>query len=994
MKQIITSLALFFIHYLVSAQTLTSSAANDFLSAFQNDDSVQFKMVNLKHQAEITALLNLAASTNCNRIFSCILEQFPDIDSDMPILLALTSGNQEMLSTALDKNHSLGEYSVNNLLSPAWSKNNDDNDDEFGDYDSLLMLLPMEIYLPKTSFNDYLPLLFTSCTDEERVNVALWLIEKQQEFDFLDLPKLKILGPEYNPVVQLLKKKLRELHINQSVYGFESLTQLQVYSAVLENDLSELKALADDVDTFEFNINEFNLLFYAVKYSNQPIIKFLLSRGANANWHNEEYSMSILKVILARGDPLIFQEVIPHIQNTEIQNDEDDTPIISCLKSFYNLAPIADNFSERMFYLKALKELRNIGANFNHEFFDGVKNTIIRPINFVPERMDDSLARSVAILVLEHTSDQIQIANYSSKFNYLNQADKQIITLLSQKLNNINPLFYNKTLEEANLFPFILKESVRLPDLKVFSSLLRSACYYKDVQKVRWLLNDVPLIYAKRNYSLNSDSLRRVIVNSPVAGDGENVLYYFLKNDLPIDWSSKSILKALMAAGSDLYQMRTFDNNRPIDLLLTSASYQKHYINEILSGLLLRVKLNCDSPSDWEKEPSTGNLYRKSILVYQRDKIWLQNLKNCVNMDLNSSALSPAPNRRVNITGIGSFNLGTFPVQSCDPINIDKLVGSPPNRFSVYEFKNSIHIEDCPFISTIRYWKDASSLRAELRTQGNSGLQNMQMSIKGEIAIPATKLNASEHAIPPIIIIRNSGDPVVIHQNNVSININKNEENVYDRSKGPLQIEYQRNSNNLNLKLEIFGRIHDTKYPDLIVPNSNDVLSRLFLYAEILRLQDHILSNPGQTEEERIYRRHNEVVIHLLSEYTLQRGFPKKVKEEYEQNLVNLGDINQLIEQLGRFYEQHSVLDFNDVPQLNLILQALINEPLLTDQQRNDYIALVQRLEQAGEDSELWNSYGQLMNSELLQLAVRQLDEKSRLDLEIILYDGHLKLEE
>lgn len=985
MKFRIVILAFLLIPVMASAQSLTLSAAKDFLPAFQKDDSLLLNTTNLRYNADGTVLLSLASATNSPKIFRYILNHFPNADAEMPTLLALHAANRAILGVVLDKHQSLGEYPVNYLLKSAWAK----DDGDLIPTESIMELL-LSICLPETGSKDYLPLLFTPLSDADRAKTAVWLISQQQAFDYRELPHLRKLGPDYRIAIQLLTQRLYDLPLSQPIPGFDSRTEALIFAAMLNNDLVEIKKVSEDAETMEFLVSDQSLLSHAVTHADIAVIKYLLSRGVNADWRNDESGESILMSVLTRGDQAVLHAVIPYIRDIDIRNWEGNTPVYFCIDSFFSRKAATENFGHREFYLAALKALRNSGANFNRRN-GGFK----LPIDLLPENLEDSLARSVAILVLEQTIDQIALDNYAGSFGYSESADMQVLTLLCQKLEDTGSLLYNSNLEKAGLFPAILQESKNLPDSKVYSTLLRSACYRKNVQKVRWLLNDVPLVYAKRNSSFNPDSLRKIIVNSPVAGEGENAIYYFLHQEHTIDWSSKSILKALIAAGANLYQMQTYDQKRPVDLLLSSATYKKGYANEILSGILPEVKLNCDTPSAWETEQATGDLYRKSILAYQRDKSWLNNLKNCISMDLIGPQVSPAPNRRVNITGVGLVSLGRFPVEGCGPIDMFKTAGSPSRH--VFSFDTSVGKTD-PYrmYSKTLTRKDASSIRVDIQVRGEIAVENIKMSVKGEISIPASKLDINDHVIPPLVIIRNKGDQIVINQNDVPSHLGKNEEKICDRSKGPLKINFDRNATKSDLQIEILGRVQDTDFSDLIVPNSNDVLSRVLLYAEIARLRGLISSNPGRTEEEQIYRKNDEVIIHLLSEYALQRGFPEKVKEEHKQNQAQLADINRLMEPLGQFYQQHSLLDFNNVPQLKKTLQALIDGHQLADQQRKDYRALLQRLDQASQLSELAETYGLLMNSELLQQAERQLDEKNRLNFEANLYmsSGHLELGE
>lgn len=976
-------LALLFISCIARAQTLSPSAASELLPAFRNDDSTLFKSQITPHAAEGTVLLQLACVTNAPRIFRYVLDHYHNIDPDLAILLALHYASRPILEAALQKPLSLGEYPVNTVLASAWTKNEDEPIPS-----ERVMELLVYASLPETSIDDYLPLLLRVPDAATRAAVAAWLIGRQQAFDYYELSRLGSLEPAYQPVVELLVQRLRNLPAGEPIRGFGSRHQALLYAAVQSNDLKELKSLAEDAETLEFTVPGNHSLFsFAIEHAGLPVIKFLLSRDIDPDYYHAQSRRSVLGALLARGDQAILQAVMPYIKSTTIELEQGNTPVFYCVQSFFKLVPAAENASQRQFYLSALKLLRYSGADFNQ--FSGQFQL---PIHLLPKTLGDSLARSAAILVLEQTSDDLGLAAYASQFTYATPADLPVLKVLCQHMKDPGKLFYNSDLQKAGLFPLILQEARHLPALKTYSVLLRSATYYKNVQQVRWLLNDVPMAYMKRDPSMNPDSIRRVIVNTPLAGDGENILYYFLSQEHTVDWASKSVMKALMAAGSDLYQWQTLDRKRPIDLLLASAYYQKQYANEILSGLLPDVQLQCDDPGAWQ-QTSTGDLYRKSLIAYQQDKNWLQQLKNCISMDLNGSAVTGKPNRRVNITGVGRVALGSFPLKSCEAVEAYKIAGNP-QRY-VFNFSSGAGIGPYPVFSVNEQRKEAASLRATFDVKGHSGVENMTMSVTSTINIPGSVLDTGNHSIPPMILIRNNGDQVIVQQQNVPSYLAKGMEEIFDRSKGPIQVMYQRNHDEIELRLEIYGRLHDTEYPDLVVPIDTDPVSRLRLYAEIVRLRNQVRNNPGKTTADQIYRKQDEVLIHLLSEYALQRYYPKKVKEEYDQNLRQLADINRLMEPLGQFYQQYAVLDFNNVAQLKKTLQALIGESTLNEQQRRNYTALLQRLDEATQLSQLADTYGQLMNSELLQQAEKQLDDKRRIGLEAALYatGGHLTLD-
>jgi hypothetical protein len=988
-------LALLIVPNITSGQSIFPSAANDLLPAFRKDDSTMFKSVISKYPADGTELLNLAGATKCPRIFRYVLNHFPGADPKPSIQLALVAANQPILEVALDKQESLGEYPVNKVLATAWNKKEFDlNSVEYIlQYNSGKLLTTVGIPLPEASLEDYVTLLVEAPSDVARTKVAAWLISRQEPFDYSDfseLVQLKKSGQRartaYRGIIEQLIQLLRDMPPSQPVGDFASSTHALMFTAVYYNDLKELKVLAEDAETVEYTVGNRNLLSYAIANNSLPVIKFLLARGANADWRHAISHASILNDVLKGGDLAVLQTVMPYVHTPDIQMETGHWPVFFCTKSFYGLPATARYAAQRQFYFTALQALGYSGADFNkanalHE----------SPVHMLPAEMADPLARSVAILVLEKTYDQPSLDTYAGKFNYLGDADRLVVTVLCQIVRNSGSLLNNSDFEKAGLFPVILQEAVYPPALRTISSHLYSACFSKNVQKVRWLLNDVPLAYMKRNASLDPDSIRKVIVNSS-RGNNENVLYAFLHNEHTPDWSSKSIVKALIAAGSDLYQLATFEQKGPIDLLMASDKYQKYYANEILSGLLAAVALDYDAPDAWSKVPSTGDLYRNSILAYEQDKGWLKDLKNCVKMDLLGPGITAAPNRRVNITGIGNVPLGTFPIESCAPINVDKWAGSPQRL--VFDFKSSIDVSAYPVFSITTAIKDASALRANISITGRAELEKMNLSVNSTINVPASTLTASDRAIPPLIFIRNNRQQVVIHQKSISTPLAKNAEIVCDRSKGPLRIEYQANSDNLDLGLEIFGCVQDTEFPDLVVPNNHDILSRMRLYGEIVRLRNRIRSNQGEPDAAHVYNRQDIVVIHLLSEYALQRSFPQAVKEEYDQNLAQLSGTNGLLESLGQFYEQHAVLDPTNVSHLKTTLRALIDSPMLTKEQRKIYTDLLHHLNQDTPLSQLVETYGQLMNSELLQQAERQLDNKKRLDLETALYavGGHLKL--
>lgn len=973
-------LALLFIGCNVYAQPLSPSAAKELLPAFRNDDSTLFKSAVKDHTPDGTVLLQLASVTNAPQVFRYVLDHYPSIDADLAIQFALQYANKPILQAAMQKPVPLGEDAVNAVLAAAWKKNEEEQEPSLAVVKELLVSLS----LPEESIADYLPLLIREPSAATRAAVASWLISRHQAFDYNDFPMLGNLPSDYKPVVDLLVQQLRDLPAGKPIRGFLSRRHALLFYAVQTNDLPALKELAEEAETLEFSVPGHHSLFsYAVERSGLPVIKYLLTRDVNPDYYHPESRRSVLGSLLTRRNQPALQAVMPYIKTTAIELEDGNTPAYFCTQSFYTLQADAANAPHRQFYLSALKALRHSGADFNQP-----NGRYRLPVHEIPNTLEDSLARSVALLVLEQTTDALSLMSYASQFTYT-PSDLPVLRVLCQQMNDPGNLFYNSGLQKAGLFPMILQEAKHLPALRIFTILLRSASYNKDVQQVRWLLNDVPMAYLKRDATMNADSIRRVIVNTALAGDGENALYYFLSHEHEVNWASKSVMKALMAAGADLYQRRMPDQKRPIDLLLASASYQKQYANEILSGLLPNLQLQCDGADAWQ-QTSTGDMYRTSLIAYQEDKKWLQQLKNCITMDLSGSSVTPKPNRKVKITGVGMVALGTFPIESCVPVEAHKIAGNPA-RF-VFDFSSGIEISAAAFYTGSAERKEAAALRAAIHVKGHSGVEKMTMAVTSAINIPASRLDTGNHAVPPMILVRNNGDQIIVNQQDVPSYLAKDMEQAFDRSKGPIQIVYQRNHEKNELQLEIFGRIHDTEYPDLVVPIDTDPVSRLRLYAEILRLQNQVRSNPGKTTTDQISRKQDEVLIHLLSEYALQRYYPKKVKEEYEQNLRQLADINRLMEPLGQFYLQYTVLDFNNIAQLKQTLQTLIDEPSLGEQQRRDYVALLKRLNEATQLSQLADTYAQLMNSELLQQAEKQLDDKKRIGLEVALYatGGHL----
>lgn len=966
----------------IHGQVLSQSEADALLPAFRNDDSTTFQKVIEIYNVDVSGLVDLASVTNNPKIFRYLLNNYPDIDTETSVSLAISFGKKPILEVALNNSISLGEYPINDLLAYSWFKEEDDESS------NLLLELLLYSLIPESSIDEYLPLLENKSAEKDLIESAIWLIEQDQGFDYSDLSKLANLSPDFKPIFNLLVKRLYELPEDLEVPGFENKYQALIYAAVLDSDLSFLKELDEYTESFEFTVPENqNLFSFAVLKSSMPVIKFLLSRDVNPNYHHLESRNSVLGALLIRRDESILEMVMPYITSTSMILEDAHTPVSHCVKSFFELELLESNKIIRQFYFSALKSLRFSGADFNQE---NLHHQL--PIHGLSENLKDSLSRSVALLVISQTSDELSLEMYAGVFKYLTSEDYSVLSLLCQQMKDPSQLFYNSNLKKSGLFPLILQEVNSLPPLDVFSILLRSACYYKNVQEVRWLLNDVPMAYLKRYPLIDQDSLRNILVNTPDPWEGENILFSFLKQDHFVDWESKSVMKALMASGADLFQQTTQAAKRPIDLILESNNYQKGYANEILSGLLPNLQLQLDDPGAWN-QTSTGDLYRKSIIAYQEDKNWVRQLKNCITMDLSGSGISPLPNRRVNIAGVGLVELGNFPVKTCDPLDLYKIAGSPPRY--VFNFRSSIGIHNSSLITTREGYNDFESLVASINLDGKSNLEKTTMNVSSVINIPGFIMNYANHSIPPAIVIRNNGDQVIIKQQNKSSYLSKGMEQIFDRSKGPLEVLYNRNNEDCQLRLDIFCRFQDTEFPDLMVPVDTDLVSRIRLYAEIIRLQKRIIKNPNKTTEDQIYRRQDEVLIHLLSEYALQRYYPKQVKEEHDQNIRRMTDLNKLMEPLGQFYLQYSVLDFNNLPQLKKTLQELIDGPLLTVQQKNDYTYLLQRLDNSTQLSELAESYGQLMNSELLQQAEKQLDDKKRIILESALYGstGHLNLD-
>lgn len=964
---------------LTRAQPVSQETATAMLPAFRKDDSTLLKTLLAGHHANDTVLINLAAATNAPRIFRYILDHFPAADVELPVFIALRAGNQPVLEAVLDKQLSLGEYPVNQLLATEFAK-----EEENTSFDLYLELLLLAC-IPESSLNDFKPLLIREATPEERADIATWMIGRQLEFNYQEYHRLVKLPPVYQPVARLLVQQLRNTQPGQTIGGFDDAGQALVFTAVLNNDLPVLRSAADGVETVEFNIGNRSLLSYAVAWSDLAVIRFLLARGADPDWQDAPKGLSVLGTLLNRGDETILQTVMPYIKKTDITLKDGNTPVYHCVYLFYQEHPDSAAASRRKFYLTALKALRHNSADFNqlngrHEL----------PLDLVPGELKDSLSCSTAILVLEHTTDQMALYLYGGRYKHTSPGDIPVLRTLCRQMPDAGSLFYNSDLAKAGLQPLMLQEVRQLPGLQVFSNLLRSATYSKNVPQVRWLLNEVPKAYANRNASMNPDSIRKAIVNTSTTGDGENVLYYFLNQTHTIDWPARSVMKALMAAGADIYQEQTSDRKRPIDLLLSSAEYQKGYVNEILSGLLPEVHLQCNDSAAWQRT-ATGDNYRKALLTYQQDRKWLQQLQNCITMDLSGPSVTGPPNRRVKITGVGTVPLGTFPMKRCDPFEADKIAGNPP-RF-VFSFSSRLSTSPSQVFSSSGFQQGASSVRASLVVEGHAGVENMTMTVTDSIDIPGAVYDADNHSIPPMIFIENDGDPVIVHQQDAPHHLVKGAREAFDRSKGPLQIRYQHNSGKAGLSLNIYGCIQDTEFPDLVVPVGADPVSRMRLYAEIVRLQDRIRADTGKTAGNQVLRKQNEALIHLLSEYALQRYYPQRIKEEYQQNLTRITDINKLLEQLGLFYEQHAVLDFSNVGQLRATLQALLDDPLLSVQQRREYTDMLRQLNQATELSQLAAAYGNLMNTELLQQAERQLDDKKRINMEVALFmnGGHLK---
>jgi hypothetical protein len=898
MKSQFVFLLLIFTGCCAVAQRLSVPAANDFLPAFQKDDSVGFKAAQAIHKADPELLLCLAGASSCPKIFSYLVLHHPGVDTELPLRLALGVADDHILKMALDRRMSLGEYPVNQLLAAVWGNDDDDGYDPAGISEYM-----MGMSLPDAAFGDYKLLLPAPVTAASRAKTATWLIAAGQDFDFLDLPKLQLLAPEYKDVTKALYRRLGDLPEGGQIPGFGSRRQALLFAAVLNDDLAELKRIAENVQTLEMTIADQSLLNYAVDKAGLPVIKFLLGNGANADWSDQQSGKSVLGTALARRDKAVLAELMLYLKPISFRDGSGDMPVLFCVKRFFECPVSPEQLETREFYFYALKELRRAGADFDQ--YNGRYETAV---NLLPVTMEDSLARSVVLLVLEKTADQRNLGEFSSSFRYTDQKDMPVLALLCQKLLDPGPLFYNRDLEGAKLFQLILQQSVNLPDTRVFSVLLRSACYQKDIQKVRWILNDVPLLYLKRNAGLNSDSLRKSIVNAPVAGYNENVLYYFLQHSHTPDWHSRSVVKALMAAGADMYQLQSQDKKRPIDLFMESDSYQKQYSNEIISGLLATIAFDFGAPDAWEKVPATGDFHRKSILSYQGDKKWLESLKNCLELDFGGAG-TVGNARRVRVTGFGIVELGKFPLSACEPLDLSKIV-TVQGQYA-YMIGSGAGVRtylDYPLIEGYNYM---NACAANFSIKGSTGIENLTFKLKSKIDIPAAALNESEHFIPPMIIVHNNGDPVLVHQGGIVTTIVKNAQAVLDRSKGAIKLEYQFNGDRPDFRMDIFGRIEDTIFPDLLIPDQNDVQSRLKLYGEVVRLVSRIRDNANRTEEEKILRRQDEVTVHLLSEYALQRGYPKKVKEESDLNVRQLEDLDRLLGPLGEFYAKHTVLDFN-----------------------------------------------------------------------------------
>lgn len=983
-KPYLSFLLLLFSWNFAMGQQLTLPAAKDFLPAFQRDDTVLLKTTLARQPTPPSSLLLLASATNCPHLLDYLLGNYPGLDSRTAVSVALMGANRQVLDIALKHGVSLGGRPVNQLL-----RLTRDQDNEAVTADVILGLL-FYAFLPESAISGYQSLVVPVPDDTERAEVAAWLIGRQQGFDYRELDLVKDQGPVYQPVFQLLVRRLADILAGAALPGFPSRSAGHLFSAVMSDDVAALRRLLDSGAVAEVMIGERSLLSFAVSDAGLPVVKLLLNRGADANWHEEQSGQSVFSAALKRGDRAIFRELLPYINNFNRVDGRGNAPVFYCIKNFFLLPAGPGQNVQRLFLLNALKDLGRSGADFNQP-----GENQARPVSLLPKTPEDSLSVSLVLSVLDRLTDQFQLGSYAEKFHYDSAADRPILTLLCRKLENIEPLFYDDGLEKAKLFPVILQEARRLPDPRIFSPLLRAACYAHDVQKVRWLLNEVPSGYLQRSPGLHTDSLRALLVNTPVAGCNENILYFFLNTPHTPDWSSKAILKTLIAAGGDLYQEQSCDSKKPIDLLMASDTYQKAYGNEAMTGLLKGMAFSFDGPGDWVKEPATSDRYRIAILAFQRDQSWLENLKNCFTLDVSGAGVSRGAFRRVNVDRIGLVDLGKFPQQSCGPLKLSKVL-IPAEGKEAYDFSAANAYRPYGAFPFVYQRKDFTSFVAEFDMNGSTGIIGLSFNLDCKIDIPPVTLTEKEHDVPPLVIIRNHEDAVQVWQNGIPTSVPGSGQKTFDRSRGALQITYQAATDKARLRLEVFGRLNDTGYPDLLVPVKNDALSRLHLYAEIMRLRRQTRHTAALSEEEQIYRKQDSVVIHLLSEYALQRGFPQKSQEEYRATTEQLAGINRLLGPLGQFYEQHAVLDFNNLQQLQQTLQTLVAAPGLSPDQRALYGNLLKKLVAAGELSDLAETYGQLMNTELLQQAEQQLDNNRRLALEMALYaaGGHLKLED
>lgn len=813
--------------------------------------------------------------------------------------------------------------------------------------------------------------------------ITKWLVSIGYKVDYAQVQELMLTTGSLQEKIWMYLLSL----VKNGENGITKNTMLLL--AISSQDHNYVKTLLEegDIDA-SFVQKDSCMLEYAIHRNDASIVTMLLQANANTNWISSKLTHSVISEAALSGNYSLFRLFEPYIKDINLKHDHGNN-VLHILAAWSSGSGAGQTCFSGIIghdyvdgHQKIVDELKNLGLNFNQ-----VNDCGDTPLDVLATQGKKEW-KGVAASIFSNTYLENSLNKFAVPYIYLATTDTTIVKIITSRLDNLEELIGNLTINPyLNNLP--VKDSLvqrlvfyahRIPDEHYWGKELSEFTLAGNANMVRWILSDIPQKKGLILKTNNLDSLRSLIVNEPDDKGNTPVLNLLKASLIPRNSTFLQMTKAILSASPDLMLKNKSKENAYV-LLSREPELEKMVYRYFQIGILKNQILDINPSDKIVHDDYTGEDLRKDIADYRNSKQWIKKQSSCFECLLQGPDYhNDHQDNIINVTGVGTRNLGAWPKNGCDDFKADDFIDRSQFRYTYYFFGDTSYrsIRQTYGEDEFQYLEDSY----EFRLQSKSALTDLKIKCDGKYTIPGAKFDNINLSELPGVVIEAESQPISITQGNNNFILNANQKITRDRSMGDITISYVTGDDGNSPGFRIYGNRQFSGYNDLIVPSGNAEEERFRCYVEIARLTAFL----PDSSQSNLDRKTALVSKHLLSEYSMQRQYLPVCIADYQKAVSALESLAEVKKKFNDFYRNFTTLTKQNVPVLESELNVLLGSGSVTPEEKGRFSEYLKKLKSALTSAQLASLYLQIFNDQLNLHIEDNITDYQRYTLELAQY--------